>query len=295
MLARVVCSLTSDKKLDNSHSLKHTTAMHLNLEGKVVLVTGKKTPQEIRKNEASNQITSGGTKSIGKAIVQSFLAEGATVHYCSRTQADLATAHSSERAHGSVVDVSNPDQVASWVQSSAAQSNGEVDVVVANVSALVMGDDPADWHKAFGTDMMGTHSLVNAALPYLQKSKGNVITISSVSGRIIDFTANPSPYGAMKAALIHYTSQLAHKYAPDGVRANTVSPGNIYVEDGVWGGIEKSMPEFFKKQMSENPLGRMGKAEEVADMVVFLASERAAFVTGSNVVVDGGLAQGIQF
>lgn len=216
------------------------------------------------------------------------------MHYCSRTEADLATAHSSDRAHGSVVDVSQAENVKSWVESSAAKS-GKIDVVVANVSALVMGDDQADWHKAFGTDMMGTHSLVNAALPYLKKSKGNVITISSVSGRIIDFTANPSPYGAMKAALIHYTSQLAHKYAPDGVRANTVSPGNIYVEDGVWGGIEKSMPEFFKKQMSENPLGRMGKAEEVADMVVFLASERAAFVTGSNVVVDGGLAQGVQF
>jgi len=99
----------------------------------------------------------------------------------------------------------------------------------------------------------------------------------------------------MKAALIHYTSQLAHKYAPQGVRANTVSPGNIYVEDGVWGGIEKSMPDFFKKQLGENPLGRMGRAEEVADMVVFLASERAGFVTGSNVVVDGGLAQGVQF
>jgi 3-oxoacyl-[acyl-carrier protein] reductase len=242
----------------------------------------------------NNQPSPGGTKSIGKAIVQSFLAEGATVHYCSRTQSDLSTAHSSDRAHGSVVDVSQPDNVKSWVESSAAQS-GKIDVVVANVSALVMGDDPADWHKAFGTDMMGTHSLVNAALPHLKKSKGSVVTISSVSGRIIDFTANPSPYGAMKAALIHYTSQLAHKYAPDGVRANTVSPGNIYVEDGVWGGIEKSMPEFFKKQMGENPLGRMGKAEEVADMVVFLASERAAFVTGSNVVVDGGLAQGVQF
>jgi 3-oxoacyl-[acyl-carrier protein] reductase len=99
----------------------------------------------------------------------------------------------------------------------------------------------------------------------------------------------------MKAALIHYTSQLAHKYAPQGIRANTVSPGNIYVEDGVWGNIEKTMPEFFQKQLADNPLGRMGKAEEVADVVVFLASSRAAFVTGANMVVDGALAQGIQF
>lgn len=236
----------------------------------------------------------GGTKSIGHAIVKSFLAEGAVVHFCSRTEADLATAHQSDRAHGSVVDVAQPDQVTSWVESCASKS-GSIDVVVANVSALVMTNDPADWRKAFETDMMGTHSLVTAAIPHLERSKGNVITISSVSGRIIDFTAVPSPYGPMKAALIHYTSQLAHKYAPQGVRANTVSPGNIYVEDGVWGNVEKTMPEFFAKQLGDNPLGRMGKAEEVADMVVFLASDRAAFVTGSNVVVDGGLAQGIQF
>jgi len=235
----------------------------------------------------------GGTKSIGHAIVQSFLNEGAIVHYCSRTEADIAI-HKSDRAHGAVVDVSDPSQVTSWISSAASQS-GSIDVVVANVSALVMSNEPAEWRKAFDTDMMGTHALVTVALPHLEKSKGNVVTISSVSGRMIDFSAGPGPYGAMKAALIHYTSQVAHKYAPQGVRANTVSPGNIYVEDGVWGNIERDMPEFFKKQMGDNPLGRMGKAEEVADVVVFLASERAAFVTGSNVVVDGALATGVQF
>jgi 3-oxoacyl-[acyl-carrier protein] reductase len=215
------------------------------------------------------------------------------VHYCSRTEADTSI-HTSDRAHGAVVDVSQPDQISSWVDNAASKS-GSIDVVVANVSALVMGNDPADWRKAFDTDMMGSHSLVTAAIPHLEKSKGNIITISSVSGRIIDFTAAPSPYGPMKAALIHYTSQLAHKYAPQGIRANTVSPGNIYVQDGVWGNIEKTMPEFFQKQLADNPLGRMGKAEEVADVVVFLASSRAAFVTGANMVVDGALAQGIQF
>ena len=235
----------------------------------------------------------GGTKSIGHAIVKSFLDEGAIVHYCSRTEADINT-HSSDRAHGAVVEVSQPEQVSSWVESAASKS-GSIDVVVANVSALVMGNDPTDWRNAFDTDMMGTHALVTAAIPHLEKSKGNVVTISSVSGRMIDFSAGPGPYGAMKAALIHYTSQLAHKYAPQGIRANTVSPGNIYVEDGVWGNIEKTMPEFFQKQLSDNPLGRMGKPEEVADLVVFLASSRAAFVTGSNVVVDGALATGIQF
>lgn len=216
------------------------------------------------------------------------------MHFCSRTEADLTTAHTSDRAFGSAIDVSQPEQVNSWVEKCASHS-GSIDIIIANVSALVMGDEGSDWSKAFQTDLMGTHSLVNASLPHLLKSRGNIVTIASVSGRIIDFSAGPGPYGAMKAALIHYTSQLSHKYAPQGVRANTVSPGNIYIEDGVWGNIERTMPEFFNKQLGENPLGRMGKAEEVADVVVFLASGKAAFVTGANMTVDGALATGIQF
>ncbi|KAI7126247.1 hypothetical protein KC324_g17559, partial [Hortaea werneckii] len=167
------------------------------------------------------------------------------------------------------------------------------DVVVANVSALSLDDSAESWEKAFRTDMMGTQTMYGAAIPELEKTKGNIVTISSVSGRDIDFSA-PSPYGAMKAALVHYTAQLAHTLAPKGIRANTCSPGNIYIEDGVWGGVEKNMPEFFEKQKAANPMGRMGKPEEIADAVLFLASERASFVSGSNFVVDGALCTGVQ-
>lgn len=100
--------------------------------------------------------------------------------------------------------------------------------------------------------------MIQAALPHLEKTKGNVVTINSVSGRDNDFTAG-GPYGAMKAALLQYTSGLAHNLATKGVRANSVSPGNIYVEDGTWGNVEREMPEFFKAQMALNPMGRMGK------------------------------------
>lgn len=137
------------------------------------------------------------------------------------------------------------------------------------------------------------------------------VTISSVSGRDVDFMA-PSPYGALKASLIHYTAQLAHTLASKGIRASTyingqrgsfhtdifvdtVSPGNIYIEDGVWGDVERGMPDLFKSQWSKNPMGRMGKPEEIADMVLFVASERASFVSGANLVVDGALCTGVQF
>lgn len=277
--------------------------MHLGLEGKVVLVTGKPNTHKTRptQHNTDRNHNPGGTKGIGRAIVKSFLSEGATVHFCSRTPSDvetsvekLALAHPGNKAIGAVVNASDPSALKEWVTSCASQS-GRIDVVVANVSAFATRDTPEMWQSAFSTDIMSTVTLFDAALPELKITKGNCITISSVSGRIIDFTSHPGPYGAFKAALVHYTCQFAHKYAPDGVRANSVSPGNIYIEDGVFGEIEREMPEFFEEQLKQNPLGRMGKAEEVADACVFLASERAGFVTGSNMLVDGGLSMGVQF
>ncbi|KAK0122426.1 hypothetical protein ONS95_010662 [Cadophora gregata] len=257
--------------------------MQLNLKGKVVLVTG-------------------GTKGIGRAIVEGFLAEGAFVHFCSRTNADVEDAakelatlalQSSGTISGATVDITQATQVKDWVMQVSA-SEGQIDAVVSNVSSLSVSNTPEDWNTAYNTDMLGTVSLIDACLPYLEKTKGSIITISSVSGRDVDFTA-PSPYGAFKAALIHYTAQLAHTLASKGIRANTVSPGNIYIEDGVWGDIEEGDPELFKNQLAKNPMGRMGKASEVADVVVFLTSERASFVSGTNVVVDGSLCTGVQF
>lgn len=255
--------------------------MHLGLEGKVVLLTG-------------------GTKGIGRSMVKAFLQEGAIVHFCSRTKEDVETTNDSlstefkrDQVIGATVDVSNPDQVKQWVENAAKQS-GKIDVLVANVSAMASQDTSEAWDTIFRTDMMGTHTLIQTALSHLEKTKGNIVTINSVSGRDIDFTA-PGPYGSMKAAMLHYTASLAHDLAPKGVRANSCSPGNIYIEDGVWGGIERDMPDLFKKQMAANPMGRMGKPEEIADAVLFLASERASFVSGANVVVDGALCTGVQF
>ena len=232
-------------------------------------------------------------------MVRSFLEEGATVHFCSRTKEDVEATNSKlakdfpdAKAIGSAVDISNMDQLKEWIESSAKE-NG-IDVVVANVSALAIPDTPESWQAAFQTDLLALHTLVQTALPYLEKSHGNIVTISSVSGRDIDFTT-PGPYGPAKAAVIHYTASLAHKLAPKGVRANTCSPGNIYIEDGVWGNVEKNMPDLFKSQMAANPMGRMGRPEEVANAVCFLASERASFVSGSNFVVDGALCTGVQF
>jgi 3-oxoacyl-[acyl-carrier protein] reductase len=189
------------------------------------------------------------------------LEEGAHVYFCSRTQehitatwSNLATKYSTSHFAGTAGDVSSPKEISSWV-SEVIKKEGRLDVIVSNVSSMSVTDTPEAWSTAYNTDIQGTVSLIQAALPHLEASKGNIITISSVSGRDIDSTA-PSPYGAFKAALIHYTAQLAHTLAPKGIRANTVSPGNIYIEDGVWGGIEKGNLEFFKSQMGKNVMGR---------------------------------------
>lgn len=191
------------------------------------------------------------------------------------------------------MDIANQDQVEKWVDK-VFDKEKRIDVVVSNVSSLSVNNSPESWTSAWEVDMRGMATLVNAAIPHLEKSKGNIITISSVSGRDIDFTA-PSPYGAFKAAVIHYTAQLAHTLARKGVRANTVSPGNIYIKDGVWGNIERDNPELFKAQLEKNPMGRMGKASEISNAVVFLASEKATFISGTNLVVDGALCTGVQF
>lgn len=231
--------------------------------------------------------------------MRSFLTEGAYVYFCSRTAVDVEVANRKldvdfprAKAVGTVVDVTDPAAVTSWVERCARPSR-RIDVIVANVSALCTEDKLEDWQQAFQTDVLSTWHLIQTALPHLEIAKGNIVVISSVSGRDLDFTS-PGPYGALKAGMIHYTQQLARTLAPKGMRANICSPGNVYIADGVFGQIEREHPDLFQAQLAKNPTGRMGKAEEIADAVLFLASERAGFVNGANFVVDGALCTGVQ-
>lgn len=252
--------------------------MDLGLEGKRFLVTG-------------------GTRGIGRAVVEGLLAEGAAVAFCARTpdaveaaQAELATAGT---AIGTAVDVADAAAVTAWV-ADTAETLGGVDSLVANVSALAIPDNPDNWRASFEVDLMGTVGLVEAALPHLLASgAGSIVTISSVSGREIDFAAGP--YGTVKAAIIHYTQGLAFQLAGRGVRANTVSPGNTYFPGGVWPSIEDNDPELFATALALNPTGRMATPKEVANAVVFLSSSAASFITGTNLLVDGALTRGVQY
>jgi 3-oxoacyl-[acyl-carrier protein] reductase len=245
-----------------------------------------------------NALVTGGTKGIGRAIAQTLVAEGANVAFCARNAQEVAATVAAWSNHGvkvvgSTLDVGDAHALAAWVAESAAVLGG-IDIVVANVSALAIPNDEASWSASFGVDMMGTVRLVNAAMPSLERSKhASIVTISSVSGREIDFAAGP--YGAFKAAIIHYTQGLAYHLAGKGIRANSVSPGNTYFEGGVWQQIEHGNPELYKMALGLNPTGRMGTPQEMANAAVFLASPAASFVSGTNLVVDGALTKGVQF
>lgn len=243
-------------------------------------------------------LVTGGTKGIGRAIVDQFAAEGTHVALCARTVSEVDEAVATTRAKGvdatgQAIDVSDGPALKAWV-AEAAETLGGLDIVVANVSALAIDANEASWLAQFNTDLMGTVRAIEAAMPFLERSSAPaVVIISSVSGREIDFAAGP--YGVIKAALIHYAKGLSFQLAAKRIRVNAVSPGNTYFPGGVWEKIESGNPTLFQQALALNPTGRMGRPDEIARGVVFLASPAASFITGTNLLVDGALTRGVQF
>ena len=253
--------------------------MDLGLKGKKALVTG-------------------GTKGIGRAIVEAFVGEGTHVAFCARNATEVQQAQSDLSGKGPTVlgtalDVGNKEVLEQWVHDSA-KALGGLDIVVCNVSALAIPTSEENWQASFNIDLMHTVRTCTTSIPYLEQSdSASIVNISSVSGREADFAGGP--YGTAKSAIIAYTAHLSFSLAEKNIRANTVSPGNTYFPGGVWENIEQGNPDLFKLAMDLNPTGRMGTVEEQAFPVLMLASPLASRISGTNLVADGALTRGVQF
>lgn len=240
-------------------------------------------------------IVTGGSAGIGRATAEALAEEGCDVGICARGEERLGEAVSALEgrgvtAFGRPLDVSDGDALRTWVPEAAAALGG-LDIVVANVSALGAGEGEEVWRLAYEVDLLHAVRTVEAALPFLRESDAAaIVLVSTVSAR----EGGSGAYGALKAALIHYGKTLAVQLAPEGIRANVVSPGTIYMEDGFWGNMEREHPEHFREAFEANPMGRMGRPQEVARAIAFLASPASSFTSGTNLLVDGAITRGVQ-
>jgi len=245
-------------------------------------------------------LVTGGTRGIGRAIAEQLADEGADLAICARDGAQVrdavaALSRKGVRVTGAAVDIADGVALKSWIVSAAAELGG-LDIVVPNASAMAPAASEEDWRQSFDVDIMGTVNTVNGALPFLERSPaGSIVIIATVSAVETSADFGVEAYGSLKAALLHYSKSLANALAPKGIRVNAVSPGSIYVKDGFWGRVERDQPEMFAGVLKANPLGRMGRPDEIANAVAFLASAKASFITGTNLTVDGGITVRVQY
>jgi NAD(P)-dependent dehydrogenase (short-subunit alcohol dehydrogenase family) len=244
-------------------------------------------------------IVTGASRGIGRFVVERLLAEGMHVAFCARNPDGVAEAASAlgGEAVGTAVDVEDPAAVTAWVDSSAARF-GSLDVVVTTTSAK--GGIPPTiegWRRSFDVDVLGTVSAIDAALPHLRAAGGGSIVQlgTSASVEYHHFPGGGYSYGAMKAGLINYISHLAKETYVDGIRANVVSPGPVYIDGGSWERIKERLPDYYTQHVDQHPAGRLGRPDEVANVVAFLASPMSSWINGQNIVVDGGFTQRVAY
>lgn len=236
-------------------------------------------------------IVAGGSKGIGRAIALGFAAAGATVSVCARGEESL-TALRQEAAeagwtlHTGRCDIGNKAELDAYL-ADATDALGGLDVLVNCASGFGRTDDEDGWGVSVDVDLMGTVRAVHACLTHLRaSSNASIINLASISA--FRASTRTPPYGAIKAAVAHYTGTLALELAADKIRVNGIAPGSIEFPGGVWDRAKTHNPDLYHNIVAGIPFGRMGTDQEVAEVALFLASDHARWITGQTLVVDGG-------
>ena len=236
-------------------------------------------------------VVAGGSRGIGRSIALGFAEAGAAVSICARNAAGLAaTAAELGRFGGNVhsapCDLASAEAIAAYVPA-AAEALGGIDILVNNASGFGQGDTEAGWDAGLKVDVMAVVRASHAAEPFLAASKGSsIVNIASISG--FRPSLRTAAYAAVKAAVIHYTTSQAAALARKGIRVNCVAPGSIEFPGGLWEQRRSADPALYQRTLASIPFGRMGSPEEMAHVVMFLASPYASWVTGQTIAADGG-------
>lgn len=234
-------------------------------------------------------IVMGGSRGIGRSIALGFAAQGAAVSICARSTGPLEATRQEiaalgVTAHAASVDLADAKAIEAYVPGAVAALGG-LDILVNNASGFGHADDEEGWAASLSVDMMAIVRGSHAAVPHL-KPGSSIVNISSISA--LRASSRSAPYGAIKAAVMHYTASQAKMLAKQGIRVNGVAPGSIEFPGGTWEDRKTSNPALYQATLASIPFGRMGKPEEVAEVVLFLASDKAGWVTAQTIVVDGG-------
>jgi len=235
-------------------------------------------------------IVTGGSRGIGRSIAQALAAEGCRVAICARGEDAVRAVEAELRAQnidalGVVADVTRTDDIERVVAETIARF-GRLDILVNSAGGRAREDTDEVWDLTYQSNMLAAARMTRTVVPHMKSSgHGSIVHIASIYGRE---SGGPVAYNAMKSAMIAHAKAMALELAPD-IRVNSVAPGSVAFPGGSWGRRLEEDPEGMRAFIEQNiPMGRFGTPEEIANVVAFLCSDKASWVTGACINVDGG-------